>query len=95
MPFDEMLTSTKRNRAAISSANALPIRSGERRDWNAYARRTVDFGFGVPGSQLAHAVELRRGHLLGIEGRSHEVGMVSRGRRSVADPPKPTPTCTR
>jgi hypothetical protein len=74
---------TGHHRNAIFEAikeGAVAARPGERRDWDAYARRAVDFAFGVPGSQLAHTFELRREHLLRVEGRSLEVEMASRGR---------------
>jgi hypothetical protein len=74
---------TGHHRDAIFGAireGAAAARPGERRDWDAYARRAVDFAFGVPGSQLAHTFELRREHLLRVEGRSLEVEMASRGR---------------
>jgi Relaxase/Mobilisation nuclease domain/Large polyvalent protein-associated domain 7 len=74
---------TGHHRDAIFGAikeGAAASRAGERRDWDAYARRAVDFAFGVPGSQLAHSFELRREHLLRVEGRSLEVEMAPRGR---------------
>jgi hypothetical protein len=74
---------TGHHRDAIFGAireGAAASHPGERRDWDAYARRAVDFAFGVPGSQLAHTFEPRREHLLGVEGRSLEVEMASRGR---------------
>ena len=74
---------TGHHREAICDAikeGAAASRPGERRDWDAYARRAVDFAFGVPGSQLAHTFELRREHLLRVEGRSLEVEMAPRGR---------------
>ncbi len=39
---------------------APALRPHEQRDWNDYARRAVDFAFGVPGSRLA--AEFVRGH---------------------------------
>jgi hypothetical protein len=33
---------------------AAAARPGERRDWDAYARRAVSFAFGVPGDRLVH-----------------------------------------
>jgi hypothetical protein len=48
---------------------AAASRPGERRDWDAYARRAVDFAFGVPGMQIADNLEPHREHLLGLEGR--------------------------
>ncbi len=74
---------TGHHREAILEAikeGAAASRPDERHDWDAYARRAVDFAFGVPGSQLAHTFELRREHLLRVEGRSLEVEMVPRGR---------------
>jgi Relaxase/Mobilisation nuclease domain/Large polyvalent protein-associated domain 7 len=74
---------TGHHRDAIFGAikeGAAASRAGERRDWDAYARRAVDFAFGVPGSQLARTFELRREHLLRVEGRSLEVEIASRGR---------------
>jgi hypothetical protein len=75
------LTGHDRDAIARVIKDAAPaMRPGEHRDWDAYARRAVDFAFGVPGSQLAHTFELRREHLLRVEGRSLEVEMASRGR---------------
>ena len=71
------------HREAIFEAvkeGAAASRPGERRDWDAYARRAVDFAFGVPGSQLAHTFEIRREQLLSVVRRSLEVEMASRGR---------------
>jgi hypothetical protein len=50
---------------------APSMRPGERRDWDAYARRAVDFAFSVPGSQLAAHLEPQRERLLRVEGRDH------------------------
>ncbi|HVR01332.1 MAG TPA: LPD7 domain-containing protein, partial [Polyangia bacterium] len=74
---------TGHHREAIIEAikeGAAASRPSERRDWDAYARRAVDFAFGLPGSQLAHTFALRREHLLRVEGRSLENEMASRGR---------------
>ena len=67
---------TGHHRDAIFGAvkeGAAASRAGERRDWDAYARRAVDFAFGVSGSQLAQVLEPRRERLLRIEGRQLEV----------------------
>jgi hypothetical protein len=62
---------------------AAAMRPGEHRDWDSYARRAVDFAFGLPGSRLAHHLARRREHLLSVEGRSLEDEMASRGRGRV------------
>jgi len=55
-------------RAICEGARAM--RRAESRDWGEYARRAVDFAFGVPGSRLARSFEPRREHLLSLE-RQH------------------------
>jgi hypothetical protein len=79
---------TGHHRDAIFGAikeGAAASRAGERRDWDAYARRAVDFAFGVPGSQLAHTLAPRRERLLRVEGRQleHERPGPGRGRGSL------------
>jgi len=59
---------------------ARTLRPSEHRDWDGYARRAVDFAFGVPGALLAHHLARRREHLLRIEGRPLEDETPSRGR---------------
>jgi Relaxase/Mobilisation nuclease domain/Large polyvalent protein-associated domain 7 len=59
---------------------APALRPGEHRDWDSYARRAVDFAFGVAGSRLAHHLARRREHLLSVEGRPLEGEMPARGR---------------
>jgi hypothetical protein len=74
---------TGHDRPAIARVikDAAPaLRPGEHRDWDSYARRTVDFAFGLPGSQLAHHLACQREQLLSVEGRSLECEMASRGR---------------
>jgi hypothetical protein len=56
---------------AISEA-ARSSRPHEQRDWAAYARRAVDFAFGVPGSRLAHDLGARCEYLVQLEGRRLE-----------------------
>jgi hypothetical protein len=75
---------TGHHREAIFVAiqeGAAASRAGERRDWDAYARRAVDFAFGVPGSQLAHELRFRREPFLRIEGRDLEQKRVPPSRR--------------
>jgi hypothetical protein len=79
---------TGHHRDAIFGAikeGAAASRPGERRHWDAYARRVVDFAFGVPGSQLAYALEPRRERFLRVEGRQleHERPLPGRGRGSL------------
>jgi hypothetical protein len=59
---------------------APTLRPGERRDWDSYARRAVDFAFGLPGSRVLQQFERQRGHLLSVEGRSLEEQVPSRRR---------------
>jgi hypothetical protein len=75
------LTGHDRDAIARVIKDAAPaLRPGEHRDWDSYARRTVDFAFGLPGSQLAHHLACQREQLLSVEGRSLECEMASRGR---------------
>ena len=69
--------------ARVIKDAAAAMRPGEHRDWDSYARRAVDFAFGLPGSRLAHHLARRRDHLLSVEGRSLEDEMASRGRGRV------------
>jgi hypothetical protein len=50
---------------------APAMRPDERRDWDRYARRTADFVFSVPGSQLAAHLAPHRERLLRAEMRHH------------------------
>jgi hypothetical protein len=58
---------------------APALRAHERRDWNDYARRAVDFAFGVPGSRLAAELVRRNGHTLGLEIGNPERNLEPRG----------------
>ncbi len=69
--------------ARVIKDAAAAMRPGEHRDWDSYARRAIDFAFGLPGSRLAHHLARRRDHLLSVEGRSLEDEMASRGRGRV------------
>jgi DNA primase RepB-like protein len=66
--------------ARVIRDSAPALRRGERRDWDAYARRAVDFAFGLAGSRLLQQLERQREHLLSIEGRSLEDRVPSRRR---------------
>lgn len=69
--------------ARVIKDSAPALRPDERRDWNTYARRAVDFAFGLPGSRLLQQIERQREHLLSIEGRPLE-DRVPFGRRDRA-----------
>lgn len=58
---------------------APALRTGEDRDSDSYARRVVDFAFGVLESRLAHHLA-RQLHLLPVEDRFLEGQMAARGR---------------
>jgi hypothetical protein len=75
------LTGHDRDAIARVIKHSVPaLRPGERRDWDSYARRAVDFAFGLPGSRLLHHLDRRRAQLLSVEGRSPEDDLASRGR---------------
>lgn len=75
------LTGHDRDAIARVIKDASPaLRPGEHRDWDNYARRAVDFAFGLSGSRLAYHLARRREHLLSVEGRPLEGEMASRGR---------------
>jgi MobA/VirD2-like, nuclease domain/Large polyvalent protein-associated domain 7/TraI-like middle domain/RepB DNA-primase C-terminal helical domain len=50
--------------ARVIKDTAPTLRPGEHRDWNNYARRAVDFAFGLPGSRLARRIARWRDHYL-------------------------------
>jgi hypothetical protein len=54
---------------AISEA-ARADRPGERRDWDAYAKRTAAFAFGVPGGRISEDLRSHRERLFRLEGRT-------------------------
>ncbi|MEP6652922.1 MAG: TraI/MobA(P) family conjugative relaxase [Myxococcales bacterium] len=58
---------------------APALRPHERRDWDDYARRAVDFAFGVPGSRLAAELVRRNEHTLRTEVGYSERKTESRG----------------
>jgi hypothetical protein len=47
-------------------------RPGEKRDWDAHAKRTADFGFGVPGDQLAERLRPEHERFRGLDGRGRD-----------------------
>jgi len=61
--------------------SAPALRPDERGDWDTYARRAVDFAFGLPGSRLLQQFERQREYLLSVEGPSLEDRVPSRRRR--------------
>ena len=69
--------------ARVIKAVAPTLRPSEHRDWDSYARRAVDFAFGLSGSRLLQQLERQREHLLSVEGRSLE-DRVPSGRRDRA-----------
>ena len=56
---------------AIKEAG-LADRSGETRDWDAYAKRTVAVAFGVPGDVLAEHLRRQADRFRNLEGRRDE-----------------------
>jgi hypothetical protein len=75
------LTGHDRDAIARVIKHSVPaLRPGERRDWDCYARRAVDFAFGLPGSRVLQQFERQRQHLLSVEGRSLEEQVPSRRR---------------
>lgn len=74
-------TGHARNAIARVIKDVAPtLRPGEHRDWDSYARRVVDFAFGLPGSRMAHQLDRGREHLLSVEGRFLEEEGSSRRR---------------
>jgi hypothetical protein len=51
---------------------APALQQHDQRDWNEYARRAVEFAFGVPGDRLARELAQERKHLGRLQGRSLE-----------------------
>jgi hypothetical protein len=75
------LTGHDRDAIARVIKHSVPaLRPGERRDWDSYARRAVDFAFGLPGSRVLQQFERQREYLLSVEGRSLEDQVPSRRR---------------
>jgi hypothetical protein len=71
---------TGHHRDAIARAigeGARSLRPHERRDWQEYARRAIDFAFGVPGSRLADHLAPQHEHLLRVERRNVESALQS------------------
>jgi hypothetical protein len=53
--------------------DAAPVdRPDEKRDWDAYARRTADFAFRVPGDRLADYLRLQHERFRRLEGRDRD-----------------------
>ncbi len=58
----------RRDAVAQAIREAAPMhRPTERRDWDRYAQRTVDFAFSLPGSELAGHLARQRGRQRNIE----------------------------
>lgn len=47
-------------------------RPGKKRDWDAYAKRTAVFAFGVPGNRLAEQLRPKHERFRELEGRGHD-----------------------
>jgi relaxase-like protein/conjugative element/phage-associated large polyvalent protein/DNA relaxase TraI-like protein/DNA primase RepB-like protein len=56
---------------AIKEA-APALRPGEKRNWDAYVKRTVDVAFGVPGDRLAEHLGRQNDRLCRLEGRHRD-----------------------
>jgi hypothetical protein len=51
---------------------ALADRPGEKRDWDAYSRRTADVAFGLPGDRLAEQLRPQHERFRELEGRGRD-----------------------
>ena len=63
------LTGHHRGEIVRAIKDAAPVdRPDEKRDWDAYARRTAAFAFGVPGDRLAEQLRPQHERFRGLEG---------------------------
>jgi len=67
------LTGHHRDEIVRAIKDTAPVdRPDEKRDWDAYAKRTADFAFGVPGDRLAEHLRLQHERFRRIEGRDRD-----------------------
>jgi hypothetical protein len=67
------LTGHRRGEIMRAIKGAAPLdRPGEKRDWDAYAKRATEVAFGVPGDRLAAEIIPQRERFRGLEGRGRD-----------------------
>ena len=67
------MTGHHRGEIVRAIKDAAPTeRPGEKRDWDAYAKRTADFACGVPGDRLAERLRSQHERFRGLEGRGRD-----------------------
>ena len=67
------LTGHRRDEVVRAIREAAPaVRSGEMRDWDAYAKETEAVAFGVPGDRLAEHLRRQDDRLRRLEGRNRD-----------------------